>query len=150
MTILAIVVILALWQRAHPFSIQTSTDIDASPSAVWSVLVDIDAYPEWSPLAVEGEFAEGATIVVADGTARVVDRVDNERLSWQTTTAMVGVFDGDRSFVLEPIAGGGTRFTQSEEFRGITVPFVSSNLRDDTAPGFHELNAALRERVEGL
>jgi len=149
-TILAIVVILALWQRAHPFSIQTSTDIDASPSEVWSVLVDVDAYPEWSPVAVDGVFSDGATVTLSDATAHVVDVVDDERLSWQTTTGIIGVFDGTRSFVLEPLPGGGTRFTQSEEFRGVAVPFVSGNLRDDVAPGFHEMNAALRERAEAL
>jgi len=151
-TILAIVVILALWQRAHPFSIETSTDIDASPAEVWSVLVDVDAYPEWSPspVVVDGGLEEGATVGLPDGTARVVELDDGTRMVWETTTGVIGVFDGARTFELEPIDGGGTRFTQSEEFRGVAVPFVSGNLRDDVAPGFHELNAALRERAEAL
>jgi hypothetical protein len=61
---------------------------------------------------------------------------------------VLGVFDGARTFEVEAIDGGGTRFTQGEEFRGIAVPFVSGTLRDDVAPGFHEFNASLRERAE--
>jgi len=40
-------------------------------------------------------------------------------------------------------------FTQSELFRGVAVLFMTDMLRDDTAPSFHAMNAALRERVEG-
>lgn len=135
--VVAVLVIAALWQRTHPFSIQTSTDIDATPAEVWDVLTDYAAYPDWNPTQ---DGLDGAT---------VVETVPEELLRWQTTTGVVGVFDGERTFTLEPIAGGGTRFTQSELFRGVVVPFVGASLRDETAPGFHAMNAALRDRVEG-
>jgi len=152
LTILALVILAALWQRTHPFSIQTSTDIDASPAVVWSVLTDSEAYAEWtpSPIVVDGDLAVGATVALPDDTARVVELDNGTRMVWETTTGVIGLFDGSRTFALEPLDGGGTRFTQSEELRGIVVPFVSGSLRDDVAPGFHEMNAALRERAEGL
>jgi hypothetical protein len=151
LTIVALLVLGALWQREHPFSIETSTDIDADPSEVWAALSDFGAYPEWNSAlpSVTGQLAVGSTIALGDDSARVTKLVDGERMSWETTTGVIGIFDGERSFLLEPIAGGGTRFTQSIEFRGITVPFVSGTLRDDYAPGLHEMNAELRERVEG-
>jgi len=133
----AVLIIGALWQRTHPYSIQTSADIDASPAEVWAVLTDYDAYPEWNP-AQDG--LDGAT---------VVESVTDETLRWETTTGIIGVFDGERTFTLEPLDGGKTRFTQSELFRGIVVPFVGASLKNETAPGFHAMNAALRERVEG-
>ena len=135
--VVAVLVIAALWQRTHPVSIQTSTDLDATPAEVWDVLTDYAAYPDWNPTQ---DGLDGAT---------VVETVPDELLRWQTTTGVVGVFDGERTFTLEPIAGGGTRFTQSELFRGVVVPFVGASLRDETAPGFHAMNAALRDRVEG-
>jgi len=135
--VVAVLIIGALWQRTHPYSIQTSTDIDASPAEIWAVLTDYDAYPEWNPTQ---DGLDGATVVASEA---------HELLRWQTTTGVIGIFDGERTFTLEPIDGGGTRFTQSELFRGVVVPFVGASLKDETAPGFHAMNAALRERVEG-
>jgi hypothetical protein len=135
--VVAVLIIGALWQRTHPYSIQTSADIDASPAEVWAALTDYAAYPEWNPTQ---DGLDGAT---------VVESVANETLRWETTTGVIGIFDGERTFTLEPLDGGGTRFTQSELFRGIVVPFVGASLADETAPGFHAMNAALRERVEG-
>jgi hypothetical protein len=134
--VVAVLIIGALWQRTHPYSIQTSADIDASPSEVWAVLTDYAAYPEWNP--TQSDLA-GAT---------VVETVPNRTLRWQTTAGIVGIFDGERTFSLEKLDDGSTRLTQSELFRGIVVPFVGASLKDETAPGFHEMNAALRERVE--
>ena len=134
--VVAVLVIAALWQRQHPFSIQTSTDIDATPAEVWGVLTDYDAYPEWNPTQ---DGLEGAT---------VVDTVPDKLLRWSTSTGVVGIFDGERTFTLERLDGGGTRFSQTGLFRGVVVPFVGASLTDDTAPGFQAMNAALRERVE--
>ena len=134
--VVAVLIIGALWQRTHPYSIQTSADIDASPTEVWGVLTNYAAYPEWNPTQ---DGLEGAT---------VVESVTNEVLRWETTTGVIGIFDGERTFTLEPLDNGGTRLTQSELFRGVVVPFVGASLKDETAPGFHAMNAALRERVE--
>ena len=132
----AVLVIGALWQRTHPYSIQTSADIEASPAEVWEVLTDYAAYPEWNPTQ---DGLDGATVAMS---------VANETLRWETTTGLIGIFDGERTFSLEPLDGGGTRFTQSELFRGVVVPFAGESLKNETAPGFHAMNAALRERVE--
>lgn len=132
----AVLVIGALWQRTHPYSIQTSADIEASPAEVWEVLTDYAAYPEWNPTQ---DGLDGATVAMS---------VANETLRWETTTGLIGIFDGERTFTLEPLDGGGTRFTQSELFRGVLVPFAGESLKNETAPGFHAMNAALRERVE--
>lgn len=154
-TIMAVLVIAALWQRTHPYSIQTSVDIDASPREVWAALTDLEAYPEWNPSlsGIRGDLAEGDSVVYrddgADVTATVVDVVENEELRWETHAGVIGVFDGERTFTLEELADGRTRFTQSELFRGVTVLFVTDTLHDDVAPSFHAMNDALRDRVEG-
>ena len=132
----AVLVIGALWQRTHPYSIQTGADIEASPAEVWEVLTDYAAYPEWNPTQ---DGLDGATVAMS---------VANETLRWETTTGLIGIFDGELTLTLEPLDGGGTRFTQSELFRGVLVPFAGESLKNETAPGFHAMNAALRERVE--
>jgi hypothetical protein len=155
LTILALLTIGALWQRAHPYSIETSTTIDASPDEVWAVLTDFDAYDEWNPTltGMTGDLREGATLSFSnDGMdfAPTVRRVDAPRLlRWEGHVGVVGIFDGEHSFTLEQQDDGSTLFTQSELFRGVAVLFMTDMLRDDTAPSFHAMNAALRERVEG-
>jgi len=156
LTILALLILAALWQRAHPFSIQTSTDIDASPEEVWSVLTDFEEYPEWNPtlIGMTGQPAEGSELSFHSGdmdfTPTVLEVVPGRALRWEGHVVVIGLFDGEHRFTLEPLDGGGTRFTQREDFRGILVPFLSGMLVDETTPSFHEMNAALRERAEAL
>jgi hypothetical protein len=154
-TIVALVVILALWQRAHPYSIETSVDIDAPPQRVWAALTDFDSYPEWNPTlkGMRGEPKVGARLTYEDDrrtfspTVREVEK--NRELRWEGHTRVVGVFDGEHSFILEELPDGRTRFTQSEQFRGVAVLFFTETLHGETAPSFHAMNAALRDRVEG-
>lgn len=45
---------------------EVAIDIDAPPSAVWALLTNARAYPEWNStvLGIEGEIREGATIAL--------------------------------------------------------------------------------------
>ena len=154
-TILAILAILIFWQRANPYSIETSVDIDATPQQVWATLTDFAEYPEWNPTleGMRGDVEVGATLAFEnDGmqftpTVRAVE--ENRLLRWEGHVGVVGIFDGEHSFVLEELPGGRTRFTQSELFRGVAVLFATETLHGETAPSFHTMNAALRDRVEG-
>ena len=58
------------------------------------------------------------------------------------------VYRGDHEILLEPQSGGGTRFRQIERFRGPLVLFMSGMI-DDTERGYHQMNDALKRRVEG-
>jgi hypothetical protein len=58
-----------------------------------------------------------------------------------------GVFDGEHSFHVEPLADSRSRFTQSERFSGALVPFFAGTLRR-TKEGFMQMNEALKRRVE--
>lgn len=140
--------------------LSTSIDIDASPPAVWAVLTDTAAYPEWNPFVRElgGELVEGGRLRVRIGPPgrrpvtlrpQVVHLEPERRLVWLGRFLIPRLFDGQHSFVLEPRPGGGTRFTQSEHFRGILVPFMG-RLLASTATGFDAMNEALRARCEGV
>jgi len=154
LALVALLVVAALWQRAHPYSIETSTDIAASPTEVWGVLTDLDAYPDWSPTldGFSGELTEGTEISFTDGdadvTATVLEVTPDREIRWESHAGIMGILDGERSFRLEELPDGGTRFTQSGLYRGVAVLFTTGSLHDETAPSFHELNAAVRERAE--
>jgi hypothetical protein len=137
--------------------LEHSLEIDADAEEIWSVLTDFDTFPEWNPFvrSIAGDCATGARLAVTieppHGRAirlrPVVQQVDPAReLRWLGKLGVPHVFDGEHCFRLEPLAGGRTRFTQSEDFRGILVPFTSGVLTK-TGEGFRLMNEALADEV---
>ena len=132
-------------------------EIDADPSEVWSVVTDFAHYPDWNPFvtSIEGPCEVGArlrvTIAPPGGRAMtlrpVVRAADAVReLRWLGRLFVPGVFDGEHTFRVEPTGTGRTRFTQSETFRGVLVPFTSGVLAK-TGAGFEAMNRALADEV---
>jgi len=137
--------------------IDTAIDIAAPPRAVWDVLVDFAAYPDWNPFIrrLQGEAQVGARLEVTvqppggkpmtfKPTVLVAEPA--RELRWLGRVLMPGLFDGEHGFRLEAIAGG-CRLHHGETFRGILVPLFGGML-DSTTRGFTALNEALKERVE--
>jgi hypothetical protein len=137
--------------------IATAVDIEASAAAVWRVLVDFPAYPDWNPFLrrVVGEAKVGARLEVTGQpvnrkpmtfrpTVRVAD--PDRELRWLGRVLVPGIFDGEHAFIIEP-RNGGCRLRHEETFRGLLVPLFGAML-DDTAKSFTELNTALKRRVE--
>jgi hypothetical protein len=133
-------------------------EIDASPTEVWAVLTDISAYPDWNPFVrrIDGVPREGAKldveIVPPGGRAMsfkptVLAAEPGRELRWLGRFLVPGLMDGEHAFRIEPIAGGRSRFTQSERFSGILVAFLKGTLRK-TELGFEQMNGALKQRVE--
>jgi hypothetical protein len=136
----------------------TTVDIKAPPAVVWAVLTDTAAYPEWNPFVreLDGELVEGCRLRVRIGPPgrravtlrpKVVHVEPERELTWLGRLLLPRLFDGQHSFVLEPRPEGGTRFTQSEHFRGVLVPLMG-RLLSATAKGFEAMNQALRDRAE--
>ena len=134
--------------------------IAAPPDAVWAVLTDFAAYPEWNPfvreIAVDGDLVAGARLQVQIGPPGrrpmrlkpVVRHLDPEHeLRWLGRLGLPGLFDGEHTFRLEATADGGTHFVQEERFTGVLVPLVWRSLREPTRGGFEAMNEALAERV---
>src|SRR5918995_1089622 len=133
-------------------------EIDASPAAVWEVLADTAAYPEWNPFLrrLSGELREGARLeaeIAPPGgramtfTPTVLAAEPERELRWRGRLLLPGLFDGEHSFRIEPLEGGRTRFTQSERFSGVLVGLLGGALAK-TQLGFEQMNAALKLRVE--
>jgi hypothetical protein len=138
--------------------ISREIEIEAPPDAVWAVLADTDAYPDWNPFIrrLTGELRAGARIEarIAPPSGRamtfkptVLAAEPGRELRWLGRLLVRGLFDGEHRFALEPLADGRTRFVQSERFDGVLVRLLENTLAK-TALGFEQMNAALKERVE--
>ena len=138
----------------------STIDIDASPDTVWRVLTDFDSYAEWNPveISMKGQAAEGT---VLEHTAQlpgkkpmtfrptIVTAKPNEELAWKGKVFMPRVFDVFHQFRLEPLPRGRTRLHQSEQFRGVLIPFSGATLRK-THEAFDLANRAIKARSESL
>lgn len=137
----------------------TTIEIDGSPEAVWTVLMDFDAYSEWNPfiLEISGDAAIDAQLNVRlqnpggkamTFTPTVTSAESPRRFSWLGKLGFKGVFDGHHRFDIESSGNGTAVFTQSEEFSGVLVPILWRMVNSKTRAGFESMNAALKERVE--
>jgi hypothetical protein len=72
----------------------------------------------------------------------------NRELRWLGHLIFPGLFDGEHSFVIEPLDTNRVRFIQREVFRGLLVLLVAGTL-DKTRQGFEAMNRALKIKAEG-
>ena len=140
-------------------TLQADIEIQATADQVWEVLTDFTGYRDWNPFVVE-----------ASGTPRpgqrlelqmrlpgrrpmtfrpeVLDADPGRKLRWLGRLLLPGLFDGEHSFSLEPIGPERVRLTQHEEFRGLLAPLLLVRIGEPTLAGFHQMNQALKVRVE--
>lgn len=138
--------------------LHTSIQIPAPAQLVWTTLVDFPAHHLWNPLfaSVEGKAQVGARLRIAarkdDGQAglvfrpQVIEAKTAQRLRWQGSLFLKGLFDGLHSFELHALDGQNTQLIHQERFSGILVPFMGRRL-EQTQGGFERFNQALREQV---
>jgi hypothetical protein len=142
--------------------LRTEIEFEGTPQGVWDVLTDLPAYAEWNPFIkkIDGEARTGAKLEVRmepEGeramTFRptVLSAEPGRELKWLGHLLLPGIFDGEHRWLIEEASSGKVRFTQSERFGGILVPFLWKKLRDGgTAKGFRAMNEALARRVSEL
>jgi len=134
--------------------ISEAIDVPASPAVVWTVLTEIDAYPQWNTLlAIRGDLAVGETVAVRlsmPGLPTVplspeITAVDPERaLCWRSR--LFGV-EAEHAFLLEPRPDGTTRFVQTEQFGGPMAGPVLRRFERRIRRGFEQMNVGLRRRA---
>lgn len=140
--------------------IHTEIRIAAPPEAVWAVIAEFDAYPEWNPLMTEvnGQVGVGnrldwsSRINGADRTydGRVVKSDMPHELAWIGPDARFprALFWGHHRLIIEPTDDGETRFVNSEQFGGVASIAVARFLRRDVAAAYVQMNNAVRQRAE--
>jgi hypothetical protein len=139
--------------------IETEIVIAATAQRVWRTLVHFEAYPEWNPFVrwVKGSATTGSQLVVrieppGQGgmtfRPRVLKADPGRELRWLGSLGVRGLFDGEHSFIIEPLGPETVVFHQSETFRGLLVPLLARRLQTSTRAGFEEMNRALKQRAE--
>ena len=140
--------------------LHTEIEIEAPAARVWQILTEFAAYPSWNPFLpkIEGTGAVGEKIEVTfqppggkPMTMRPTVRASDpeRRFAWLGRLGGVPkLFDGEHSFVIEPLGPQRVRFVHSEKFGGILVPFLRKMLETSTRAGFEAMNRALKDRAE--
>jgi hypothetical protein len=138
--------------------IVTSIDINASPSRVWQVLTDFEKHSSWNPfikkisgrpakdekLEVHMPDPQGGTMVFTP-TILVADK--DRELRWLGKSEG-DVFNGEHSFLIEPIGNDQVHFTQSKKFTGSMVVSLEGWLDTTVKQNFEAMNRALKQRAE--
>lgn len=138
------------------FAVRTEIQIDAPVAAVWAVLTDFAAYPEWNPFIVrlDGRPEVGRAVRVAakaPGIDRpltfrsILDTLEPEReLSWSGGVPFV--FGGRHWFRLTP-QGPSTRLEHGEDFKGVLTRIGRARM-ETLPPAYEAMNRALKARAE--
>ena len=132
-----------------------TTVINASPEAIWKILVDAPRYPEWDPgtLKIEGSIAPGekfkAFAKASPGRAFPVKVAgfDPPRSMVWTGGMPLGLFKGVRTFTLTPSAAGKTDVRVEEVFSGLLSGLIIKSLPDFDKI-FAEFLEGLKKRAE--
>lgn len=132
-----------------------TTTINAKPETIWAILTDAPSYPEWDPSAdrIEGKIAPGETVKaytkLAPGRAfpaKINVFEPNKKMVW-TGGMPLGLFKGERTFILTPKGSGAIEFTIREVFSGPLLGLFGGSIPDMTEP-FRQFAAGLKERAE--
>ena len=112
-------------------SVHAEIKINASPSEIWSILIDKSSYNEWNTvlIPIKGDLIEGETVEYKfyqdENTKTVIPSkvkkmIENELLN--QGGGIPGVLTYNHQYILEETQEG-TRLTIHEDYRGIGVPF---------------------------
>jgi hypothetical protein len=135
------------------FAVKTS--IRATPERIWALLTDAAGYVRWNNTVrkVEGKIALGERVTlhpkINPGRAfpvKVAEFQTPRRMVW-TAGMPLGLFKGERTFVLTPGANGEVEFSMREEYTGLMAPLITRSIPDLT-PAFDEFASDLKRAAE--
>lgn len=141
--------------------VHTEIEIDAAPLAVWRVLVDFDAYPEWNPMVRHAagtlragerlrlEYRpEGRRARTFRPRLRVVE--PGHELSWKGQPEARWLMESIHSYRFRVTASGRTHLDHDMVFWGALTPLLQGVLEAGSRAPFAAQNQALKQRVESL
>jgi hypothetical protein len=139
--------------------LHTDIEIQASAERVWQIFTDFASLPQWNPFVrqASGNLETGARLKVRlqppGGRAMTFRptllKVEPGReLRWLGHLVVPGLFDGEHSFLIEPLGPDRVRFTQREVFTGLFAFIFTGSFAANTRLGFEAMNQALKERAE--
>jgi hypothetical protein len=144
-------------------TIESVTDISASPQKVWEVLTSFSSYSSWTSYIqkIDGHAETGTRLTVILGPpdrrpyvvrTPVLDATPGVRLAWAAMIPGAAwlprtIFTGVHEFTLTSLPGGKTRLTQREHFSGLLARLSREGARG-ADEGFEAFNIALKRRAE--
>jgi hypothetical protein len=140
--------------------IKTEIEISAPPSQVWSILIDINNWQEWSPIIKEssGTASVGSELAITmigkeEGEAGpeynpVITELDEPHyLQWRAHMMNEFIFTNYKVLSLEETSSG-TRLIHKELFKGMLAPLFCVQMEDGVPPMLNSMNQALKDLVE--
>jgi len=148
-------------KNPHVMELQIRTEIviNASKEKVWSVLTNLEAYPQWNPFIVQskGRIAVGERLenTLQNGAKTIVFKPkvlqvrQNEYFEWLGSLWFKGLFDGRHYFEIQELGPGQVNLIHGESFSGILSGMIFRSIGADTRNNFVKMNEALKARAEG-
>ncbi len=137
-----------------------TVEIKAEREAVWKILEDIDAYPDWNPFThkVLSGFSLGDSIELHVRMPKRGDRMQKEticemrkpdQMAWSMTLGSAFILSARRDQYLKNVGGDKCSYETVDEFTGLLAPLVYHLFAEDIENGFNAMAYALKERAEG-
>ncbi|MEO6029318.1 MAG: SRPBCC domain-containing protein [Candidatus Binatia bacterium] len=141
--------------------IDHTLEIAAPAATVWSVITDLDRYPEWNPfvIACRSTLEPGRPIDmrvrVFPGFAQpqretIFEHVPGRFLSYGVAPMPLGMLASTRSHEVTALGADRTRYDSRFELRGWLAPVVKALLGGRLAGGFAAMSAGIKTRAEML
>ena len=138
--------------------IENRIGVTATAPAIWEVLSDISAWPEWNPLYTRaaGVLRIGAQLdleVAVPGQPKrmirpvIADWVPNDQIHWNLRM-LGGLVKTTRYLEIEQLTETGCIFTNGELFDGLLGPSIAKRMLRELRDGFAAMGEALKARVE--
>ena len=122
------------YRSKHVMTFHASTNIEATPEVVWSLLLDLRRWPEFdsSIVGVEGIASTGGTINIhtrfgEELPLRVRDLAPGQRMVLRGSRYL-GLLKQDRQYELGTDQNGTCQLTVQSTFSGPALPFVGANI----------------------
>lgn len=140
------------WEVSH------TVEIDATPSTVWNLLVNLEAYSQWNRYSpsVTGTLAEGEVVVVEAHLDDEVQYVKSlvlsikpeQELCWDTYSWFKYLANGKRCRWLTATADGGTVLVHHELMQGPLAWLIEWRYRDRIERGLALVDNSLALAAE--
>jgi hypothetical protein len=135
----------------------TQITINATPEEVWSMLIDVDKYPDWHPYIkkIEWRLERNAPIKVtykkndtqdAVFSAYIIDMEPNRMLSWGGSLGFI--FRAKHYYRIESVNNDSVKLTQGEYWRGIFGGMYGKKIYVDTTNKFQLMNKKIKQVLE--
>lgn len=133
---------------------EADTIINATAEIVWAIITDVEKYPEWDTYctAIHGNVALGnelnvyTTLSSRTFPVNVTVLEENKHMVWASAMPL-GLFSGERHFILLKESETTCYFQIYEEFTGLLLPLFRRSI-PDMQPVFAEFVQALQARAE--